>query len=188
MKNVFTTGEVAKLCNVAARTVSKWVDSGELAGYRIPLSNDRRITRNGLVRFLKDNHIPLGDLEMAQRPVLLISPDAMLAQRLFAELLLAPCNPQLLYARSAFEAGAVVTSLVPGLVVLDFFVGRSEALAMARHLSASIQAPWLIALVHEDEENVGEVEVAGFDDIHRRPIDVGLLSANLLSALAERAA
>ena len=34
-KDVLTTGEVAKICNVAARTVSKWFDSGQIQGYRI---------------------------------------------------------------------------------------------------------------------------------------------------------
>src|SRR5947207_1217774 len=43
MKKVFTTGQVAKICKVAPRTVSKWFDSGRLRGYRIPGSQDRRI-------------------------------------------------------------------------------------------------------------------------------------------------
>ena len=34
---VFTTGQVAKICKVAPRTVSKWFDSGRLKGYRIPV-------------------------------------------------------------------------------------------------------------------------------------------------------
>ena len=34
-KDVLTTGEVAEICKVAPRTVSKWFDSGELEGYRI---------------------------------------------------------------------------------------------------------------------------------------------------------
>ena len=41
MKKVFTTGQVAKICKVAPRTVSKWFDSGRLKGYRIPGSQDR---------------------------------------------------------------------------------------------------------------------------------------------------
>ena len=43
---VFTTGQVAKICKVAPRTVSKWFDSGRLKGYRIPGSQDRRIPRD----------------------------------------------------------------------------------------------------------------------------------------------
>ena len=53
MKKVFTTGQVAKICKVAPRTVSKWFDSGRLKGYRIPGSQDRRIPREQLIRFLK---------------------------------------------------------------------------------------------------------------------------------------
>ena len=34
-KDVLTTGEVAKLCNVASRTVSKWFDSGQIKGHCI---------------------------------------------------------------------------------------------------------------------------------------------------------
>ncbi|HUU19441.1 MAG TPA: hypothetical protein VMW72_19990 [Sedimentisphaerales bacterium] len=32
-KNVLMTGDVAKICNVAPRTVSKWFDNGQLKGY-----------------------------------------------------------------------------------------------------------------------------------------------------------
>ena len=63
MKKVFTTGQVAKICKVAPRTVSKWFDSGRLRGYRIPGSQDRRIPREHLLRFLKEHDMPLGDLE-----------------------------------------------------------------------------------------------------------------------------
>jgi len=55
-KDVLTTGEVAKICNVAPRTVSKWFDSGQLRGYRIPGSKDRRIPVAQLVRFMKAHH------------------------------------------------------------------------------------------------------------------------------------
>ena len=63
MKTIFTTGQVAKICKVAPRTVSKWFDSGRLRGYRIPGSQDRRIPREHLIRFLKEHGMPLGELE-----------------------------------------------------------------------------------------------------------------------------
>ena len=63
MKKVFTTGQVAKICKVAPRTVSKWFDSGRLRGYRIPGSQDRRIPREQLLRFLQEHNMPLGELE-----------------------------------------------------------------------------------------------------------------------------
>lgn len=62
-KTIFTTGEVAKICKVAPRVVSKWFDSGRLRGYRIPGSQDRRIPREHLIRFLKEYGMPLGELD-----------------------------------------------------------------------------------------------------------------------------
>jgi len=56
--NVLTTGDVANICNVAPRTVSKWLDNGLLNGYRIPGSLDRRIPIDGLARFMQAHNIP----------------------------------------------------------------------------------------------------------------------------------
>ncbi len=57
-KQVFTAGQVAKLCNVAHRTVSKWFDQGLIKGYRIPGRNDRRIPIAEVIRFMKEHNIP----------------------------------------------------------------------------------------------------------------------------------
>jgi len=57
-KNVLTTGQVAGICNVASRTVTKWFDKKLLKGYRIPGSRDRRIPVAELVRFMKKYEIP----------------------------------------------------------------------------------------------------------------------------------
>ncbi len=62
-RQVFTTGQVAKICHVASGTVAKWFDSGRLKGYRIPGSQDRRIPRGILLAFLKEHEMPLGVLE-----------------------------------------------------------------------------------------------------------------------------
>ncbi len=84
---VFTTGQVAKICKVAPRTVSKWFDSGRLKGYRIPGSQDRRIPREYLIKFLKEHGMPLGDLEdEAMAKVLLVGQDQVLIENLKREL------------------------------------------------------------------------------------------------------
>ena len=77
-KTVLTTGDVAKLCSVAPRTVSKWFDSGKLRGYRIPGSKDRRIPVEQLVRFMRSHNIPLNGLETGQTRLLILDPDESL--------------------------------------------------------------------------------------------------------------
>lgn len=64
-KNILSMGRVAKICNVAPRTATKWFDSGYLKGYRIPGSNGRRVPRENLVEFLKKHNMPLNGLEQA---------------------------------------------------------------------------------------------------------------------------
>lgn len=54
-----TTGKVAKLLQVAARTVVKWFDSGRIKGYRLPGSLDRRITVGAVREFVLANGIPM---------------------------------------------------------------------------------------------------------------------------------
>src|SRR5512140_1444860 len=61
-KDVLTTGEVAKICNVAPRTVSKWFDSGSLKGYKIPGSKDRRIPVAQLIK----PHVVLLHIHLAE--------------------------------------------------------------------------------------------------------------------------
>ena len=86
-RSVFTTGQVAKICKVAPRTVSKWFDSGRLKGYRIPGSQDRRIPREYLIKFLKEHGMPLGDLEdEAMAKVLIVAQDQVLIENLRREL------------------------------------------------------------------------------------------------------
>ena len=58
---VYTTGQVAKMAEVAPRTVSKWFDSGKLEGYRLPGSQDRRIPKENLVKFFKEHGMPIPD-------------------------------------------------------------------------------------------------------------------------------
>ena len=68
MKTVFTTGEVAMICKVAPRTVAKWFDSGRLRGYRVPGTEDRKVPREHLIRFLKEHGMSLGELEKMSEP------------------------------------------------------------------------------------------------------------------------
>lgn len=74
VKDVYTTGQIAKICGCAPRTVSKWIDRGKLNGFKLPMSDDRRVGRGDLIRFLRDNNYPqecltaIGVHEPSSRP------------------------------------------------------------------------------------------------------------------------
>jgi excisionase family DNA binding protein len=62
---IYTTTQTAKLCGVAPRTVCKWIDNGKLEGYRIPASQDRRVTHDALMKFMVEHNLPI-PRELAQ--------------------------------------------------------------------------------------------------------------------------
>src|SRR4051812_3407789 len=103
---VLTTGQVAKICQVSPRTVVKWFDSGRLKGYRIPGSQDRRVPREHLVRFLKENGMPLGSLDQESwHKVLIVGAEPLFIGRL-REMLTEDDGYRYEAAHSGFEAGA----------------------------------------------------------------------------------
>lgn len=72
MKQVFTTGEVAKILNVAPRTICKWFDAGKLRGYRMSsVEKHRLIPRDSLVAFCRlygidEKSIPTDESEVGE--------------------------------------------------------------------------------------------------------------------------
>ena len=58
-KKVYTTGEAAKMCQVSQQTIIRCFDAGNLKGFKVPKSKFRRIPRDKLYEFMRDNNIPI---------------------------------------------------------------------------------------------------------------------------------
>jgi excisionase family DNA binding protein len=80
MKTVFTTGEAAKICKVSQQTIIRCFDSGQLRGFRVPGSRFRRIPRDQLYSFMRDNGIPTDALDSGRRKVLIVDDDLELVE------------------------------------------------------------------------------------------------------------
>ena len=117
-KDVLTTGQVAQLCNVAPRTVTKWFDSGQLGGYRIPGSKDRRIPQSELIRFMKAHDIPTGELEKGKLRILIIDSRTEYAQ-LFADQIRTQGSFEVQCAYNSFDAGLTALKFSPNVILID---------------------------------------------------------------------
>src|SRR5689334_5901232 len=186
MKKVFTTGQVAKICKVAPRTVSKWFDSGRLRGYRIPGSQDRRIPREHLLRFLKEHGMPLGELEAeVYNKVLVVGADGPL-MGLLRDNLRETEDFRIETAASGFEAGIRAESFHPDCIIIDMAMGRLEASQIAQNLrlSADHQDTVLIALCSDEPGE--EVYKLGFNDAFKKPFDGALLAERVRRLIAQK--
>lgn len=186
-KDVLTTGEVAKICNVAPRTVSKWFDSGQLRGYRIPGSKDRRIPLAQLVRFMQAHHIPLGDLDTGTIRVLILDSDPELGAAL-VDTLSQDASFEAESVATAFEAGAAAETFRPHVLLVD--VSRPDVDPTTLHRSLlmheSLQAIKLIGMQEGLTESQGEsLRQSGFDGYLAKPFHKNDLARMLERATTE---
>jgi len=134
-KNVLTTGDVAKICNVAPRTVSKWFDSGQLKGYRIPGSKDRRIPVNELIRFMKQNNMPAPTLPVGRMRVVIVDSNGELASML-AEALKAKSDYEVRAVKNNFETGTVIQRFEPHVLLVNLLAKDIDAEEICRNIRA----------------------------------------------------
>jgi len=182
-KKVFTTGQVAKICKVAPRTVSKWFDSGRLRGYRIPGSQDRRIPREALIRFLKEYGMPLGELEEEEwHKILIIGAEKIFIDRM-KELLPEVDDYKYELTQSGFEAGMMAESFHPDSIVIDLALGRTEGIQITANLrkNPAYELTQIIGLAGEDEPNPESLTQHGFTELFKKPFDVALLAERIRS-------
>jgi excisionase family DNA binding protein len=173
-KDVLTTGEVAKICNVASRTVSKWFDSGQLRGYRIPGSKDRRIPVSSLVRFMKSHGIPLDGLMSGNVRVLIVDSDEEVCSKL-REIMGEQTNYDVHVANSAFLAGVECERFRPHVMLLDIHIAEGEAQAIRRAIRENddLQVTKVIGMSGKlTDGQVAQLSHQGYDGSLKKPFSV----------------
>ena len=181
LRKLFTTGEVAKICNVAPRTVVNWVDSGILKGFRIPGSAARRIPREELARFLKERGMPLGQLERdLHRDILFVAGRNSFEQA--QSVLKKQGNYVCKFVDNIIDAAFEISERKCQVAVIDFEIGRGDAVELARKTRYRTgPALWMIAVAAEDEVNSKSLYKSGFNDVVKKPLDIGILVSKVLA-------
>jgi excisionase family DNA binding protein len=186
-KDVFTTGEVAKICNVAPRTVSKWFDSGQLRGYRIPGSKDRRIPKAQLLRFMRAHNIPMGELESGQTHLLIVDNDSSLCA-ILKESLEADGLYEVTLAPTAFEAGVCAGTRPPHVMIVDVSLPDLMPNALGRAIRANEQLQGIKVIGVSGGISKGQSQALvqdGFDAFLRKPFEIRELITRIEQVTAE---
>ena len=121
MKDLFTTGEAADVCKVSQQTIIRCFDAGRLEGFRVPGSRFRRIPRQSLIKFMKENKIPLDAIESGKRKVLIVDDDAEIVE-LIVDILSQDGRFETQTASSGYEAGMATQRFRPELILLDYML------------------------------------------------------------------
>jgi excisionase family DNA binding protein len=173
-KNVLTTGDVAKICNVAPRTVSKWFDSGQLRGYRIPGSKDRRIPVNELIRFMKANNMPTDILPVGKTRVLIVDGENG-SRSPVTDALAVRGTYELLAVSNGFDAGAAVQKFSPHVILINLLARDVDAHGICRSVRTNEEHSTIKILALANclsPQEAAALMQKGFDGYVSDPADV----------------
>lgn len=170
---VLSTMQIARYTGVCMHTVTKWIDSGLLKGFRVPGSPRRRVLPADFVRFLHAHGLPV-PRELTPTPALAFA----LATSPAEEAALAAAFPGVVVAADPFHFGSVLEAVAGvGLALL----GDAEGLGLARQAMASVLSrnPGAAVALVVGEDIAPPVVPAGVR-VFRRPVAMPELRAELL--------
>jgi excisionase family DNA binding protein len=178
MKTVFTTGEAAKICKVSQQTIIRCFDSGQLKGFRVPGSRFRRIPRDVLFRFMKENGIPTDALESGRRKALIVDDDEDLVE-LIRDALENDGRFEVRTANNGFSAGMMVKEYRPDIIVLDIMlpdINGKDVCHLVRSDSTLDETTKIICISGMvEQDKVQELRDAGANDFLQKPFEVETL-------------
>ena len=184
-KRIFTTGEAADVCKVSQQTIIRCFDSGRLGGFRVPGSKFRRIPRADLIKFMKDNEIPVDVLEAGPKRVLVVDDDPAIVE-MFQDLLSRQSGLDVKVCATGYDAGLLTESFRPHLMILDYMLPDVNGNVVCQRLREreefkDIKVIFVSGVVGHDE--VAKLKAAGADDFVQKPFDVGRLLTRIKELL-----
>jgi len=174
LKSVYTTGEVAAICKVSQQTVIRCFDSGRLRGFRVPGSRFRRIPRESLIDFMKENQIPLDQLSSGRKRVLVVDDDEAIVD-MFTELLERDGRFEVRTASTGYDAGIATQQFRPDVLLLDFKLPDVNGTAICRRVRSEPEFEHMRIIMISgvaDPQEVEELKSAGADEFIRKPFDI----------------
>jgi CheY-like chemotaxis protein len=157
--------------------VLSWIDKGLLAAHRTP-GGHRRVEAGTLVRFLRDNQMPVPRELVSVATLLIVDDDVTFLRSL--ERLLKARAPELTVetADSAVDGLLKVGTLRPDAVLLDAYMPGMNGIEVCRRLNGSAETRHILVLAvtgQPSDEIVQQFRAAGAAECFAKPVDVDAL-------------
>lgn len=185
MKDLYTTGEAAQICNVSQQTVIRCFDSGRLDGFRVPGSRFRRIPRDSLIKFMKDNGIPLKTFDSGKKKILVVDDDVEIVE-LMVDVLVRDGRFDVKTASSGYDGGIMTQRFRPDLIILDYMLpdvnGNIVCQTIRRNPDFNDMRIIIVSgLVNESE--IQDLLDAGAETFIKKPFSISELVDQIVTVL-----
>jgi excisionase family DNA binding protein len=176
MKTVFTTGEAAAICKVSQQTIIRCFDAGRLKGFRVPGSRFRRIPRDALLQFMKDNNIPPDNLDQTggKSKILVVDDDPEIVE-LFVDVLERDGRFEVRTASSGYQAGLLTAEFRPDLVLLDYMLPDINGNVVCQTIKSKPEFEDTRIIIISgvvNQEEIDDLMAAGADDFVKKPFNI----------------
>jgi excisionase family DNA binding protein len=186
MKTIFTTGEAAEVCKVSQQTIIRCFDSGRLKGFRVPGSRFRRIPREALIAFMRDNGIPADTLDNGKSKILVVDDDPEIVE-LFVDVLERDGRFEVKTAATGYDAGMLTQEFNPDLIILDYMLPDINGNVVCQTIRSKPefeQTKIIIVSGVVNQDEINDLLKSGADEFVKKPFNIEKLIERIGELLA----
>ena len=187
-KQLLTTGEVAKHCQVTHRAVLKWVSAGKIKAFRTP-GRHSRINIEDFVNFLNQYNMPIPPEFTPAKPglkkILIVEDDPAIV-KVIKSILIKTRQYEMKVANDGFAAGLLFQEFRPDLITLDIQMGILDGFDVCKQIRSNPKNKNVKILVitdTSDKEAKEKILKLGANEFMAKPISSRALLENISQLL-----
>lgn len=175
-KKYFTTGEIARYCEVDINTVKNWIKANDLKGFKTP-SGHFRVARKAFIDFINKQGFTFDPKYFGVGPgeldILLVDDDQSHLKQIMIHLDKFYPDKKILFAKNGFDGYSIMYEKKPRLVLLDLVEPVIEGLEFIKVMRSNKKLDEIKLIVfsnHLDNSVYEELKQIQVDIFLEKPI------------------
>lgn len=175
----YSSGDVAKICDVTPRTIIRWISSGKLSAFKLPGRGNNRISHEALFDFLRANAMPIPKQLAAnnERHCVIIGSDKHLVRHV--KRIVRDADYMTHVIADPIEAGLSIASNQPLLVVLDGQALSENAEQTARKIYSAMSPSATVILFTDNENNSTSENIKNGIWRFKKPLNLSVFASHI---------
>lgn len=169
----FTTGEVRDILGISLRSVQNYCDTGKLKCEQASLTKYRRIHRDSLISFMKENNIPLERIKARRSVKFLVVDDEPAQVEIVSDMIREMFgNAVIETAGDGYEGCVKAGIFVPDIVILDLIMPKADGFEVCRSIrkvEKTRRAEIIIVSVLDDKATQDKLKEFNVYSILKKP-------------------
>ena len=169
---LYTTGEIAEMCQVTINAVKKWIAAGKIIAFRTP-GGHYRISKDDLLVFLGNYKVGIKDDVFPElKRVLVVDDDPGVLEFIRGALESMPIRCLIETASDGYEALIKVGDFKPEILILDLRMPKLDGFEVCRRLKSDSSTSRLkvLAVTAHGQEDMKKILSCGADDCMAKPL------------------